>query len=316
VQLQPPVPELDPRGADPNEQAIEREDIVALARACSMEITTRDPSEIDASTDCIEPGADIYVSMPPGQTYHAMVAVAARIRRAGFNPVPHVTARTLAGLAMLDDYLGRATAEAGVTQVLAIGGDRDRPAGPFDSSFKLLETGLFQKHGIRRIGIAGYPEGHPRIAEAALDQALVAKRELARATELELHIVTQFCFDAEPVRDWLGRIRLRGIDLPVRVGLAGPASITTLLRFAMRCGVGNSVRALKARGESIVKLVNDAGPDRVLRELAPFARDMAPVGIHLFSFGGLARTARWIRSVQEDRFEIVSGKPGFQIGAR
>ena len=297
------------------EETPDRQGIVRIARNCSIEITTRDPSEIDACRECLEPGTDVYISMPPGQTYSGELAVAASIRRAGFNPVPHVAARTFATLSMLDDYLARAVSEAGVTKVLVIGGDRDRPAGPFHSSLQLLEAGLFQKHGIRHIGIAGYPEGHPRIAEVDLDRALADKCELARRERLDLHIVTQFCFDAAPIRDWCERIRARGIMLPVRVGLAGPASITTLLRFAMRCGIGNSVRAIKNRGESLVRLINDTGPDAVLRDLAGIAADrVPPVEIHMFSFGGFARTARWIRSVSEGRFEFAPDKPGFSVG--
>ncbi|MGC2519796.1 MAG: methylenetetrahydrofolate reductase [Burkholderiales bacterium] len=314
MQAQDSMPERLPGG----EMAVERESIVGLARGCSIEITSHDPSEIDACADCIEPGAEIYISMPPGQTYHQAIAVAARIRRAGLNPVPHVAARSLASLATLDDYLARAAGEAGVKQALAIGGDKDRPAGPFDSSLKMLETGVFQKHGIRRIGVAGYPEGNPSIADAELQRALLAKQDLGRRTGLDLYLVTQFCFDAPPIQNWLQSLRTMGVDLPVRVGLAGPASITTLLKFAVRCGIGESVRALKSRRESIVRLLTEAGPDTVLRQLAQFVADRGQgqlAGIHLFSFGGFARTARWIRSVQDGRFEIVPGKAGFRAGS-
>ena len=307
------MPARSPSGA----VASELESIVAIIRGCSIEITSHDPSEIDACADCIEPGAEIYISMPPGHTYHEAIAIAARIRRAGFNPVPHVAARSLASLATLDDYLARAAGEAGVKQVLAIAGDKERPAGPFDSSLQMLQTGVFEKHGIRRIGVAGYPEGNPNIADAELQRALLAKQDFSRRTGLDLYIVTQFCFDAPPIQNWLQSLRTMGVDLPVRVGLAGPASITTLLKFAARCGIGESIRALKSRRESIVRLLTEAGPDAVLRQLAQFAAGRGPgqfAGIHFFSFGGFARTARWIRSVQEGRFEIVPGRPGFRAG--
>jgi methylenetetrahydrofolate reductase (NADPH) len=243
------------------------------------------------------------------------VAIAARLRRAGFRPVPHVTARSLASLAALDDYLARAAGEAGVDHVLVIGGDRDRPAGPFDSSLSVLCTGLLRKHGIRRVGVAGYPEAHPAIPAKALQDALLAKKELARENGLELQIVTQFCFDAGPIVAWARQARKFG--LPVRIGLAGPASITTLLKFAARCGIGNSVRVLKSRTNSIIRLITDAGPEVVVRDLArSMAEDPAvsPVGVHLFTFGGLLRSARWLRALREGNFDILPGQPGFQPG--
>jgi methylenetetrahydrofolate reductase (NADPH) len=313
MQAEDSMPERPPGG----EAASERESIVERVRGCSIEITTHDPSEIDACADCVDPGAEIYISMPPGHTYHEAIAIAAHIRQAGLNPVPHVAARSLASLATLDDYLARAAGEAGVKQVLAIGGDKDRPAGPFESSLKMLETGVFQKHGIHRIGVAGYPEGNPKVADAELRRALLAKQDLARRAGLELYLVTQFCFDAPPIQNWLQSLPALGVDLPVRVGLAGPASITTLLKFALRCGIGESVRALKSHRESIVRLLMEAGPDDVLRQLARFAAEHGPgqfAGIHFFSFGGFARTARWIRSVQDGRFEIVPDRPGFRVG--
>src|SRR5262249_5902261 len=152
----------------------------------SLELSSRDPGEIDACAELLEPGTSVYISMPPGQTYHGTVALAARLARAGFRPVPHVAARRIAGREALADYLARAAGEAGVDRALVIAGDSDRASGPFDSSLALLETGLFQRHGITRIGVAGYPEGHPRIPEAALENALAAKKSVARASGLEL----------------------------------------------------------------------------------------------------------------------------------
>ena len=239
------------------------------------------------------------------------MALAARLARGGFRPVPHVAARRIADREALDDYLARAAGEAGVNSALLIAGDSDRAGGAFDSSLALLETGLFQRHGIEHIGVAGYPEGHPRIAASVLETALAAKKAFARRAGLELAVVTQFCFEAEPILSWTAKMKGHGI--PVRVGLAGPASLPRLLRFAVRCGIGNSVRALKGRPQAITRLLVEAGPEEVVRDLA---RHAAPpiAGVHFFCFGGLMRTARWLRAVREGRFELTEDG-GFRVGS-
>jgi methylenetetrahydrofolate reductase (NADPH) len=288
----------------------ERRAILALLAGASLELSSRDPAEIDACAGLLEPGTPVYISLPPGQTYHGTVALAARLARAGFRPVPHVAARRIAGREALDDYLARAAGEAGVDSALLIAGDSDRAGDAFDSSLALLETGLFQRHGIAHIGVAGYPEGHPRIAASVLETALAAKKAFARRAGLELAVVTQFCFEAEPILSWTAR--MKGHGLPVRVGLAGPASLPRLLRFAVRCGVGNSVRALKGRPQAITRLLVEAGPEGVVRNLARHASP--PItGVHFFCFGGLMRTARWLCAVREGRFELTEDG-GFRVG--
>lgn len=288
----------------------ERKAISALLSGASLELSSRDPAEIDACVDLLDPGAAVYISFPPGQTYHGTVAIATRLARAGFRPVPHVAARRIASREALDDFLARVAGEAGADSALVIGGDRDRAGGAFDSSLDLLETGLFQRHGIVRIGVAGYPEGHPSIALAALEAALAAKIAVARRTGMEISIVTQFCFDAEPILSWAAKARIHG--RPVRVGLAGPASLPRLLRFAAMCGVGNSLRALQARPGAITRLMVEAGPEVAVRDLARSAE--APIaGVHFFCFGGLVRTARWLRAVRHGHFELTEDG-GFRVG--
>ena len=226
-------------------------------------------------------------------------------------PVPHVAARRIASRDALDEYLARAAGEADVDSALVIAGDSDRTSGPFESSLRLLETGLFQRHGIAHVGVAGYPEGHPKIAETALATALAAKKVLARRASLDLQIVTQFCFESEPILVWATKMIEH--ELPVRIGLSGPASLPRLLRFAMLCGIGNSVRALKARPQAITRLLVEVGPEVVVRDIArPGGAPIA--GVHFFCFGGLMRTARWLRAVREGRFELTPDG-GFRVGA-
>ena len=289
----------------------ERARISAFLAGASLELSSRDPAEVDACIGLLEPGTPVYISFPPGQTYHGTVALAARLARNGFRPVPHVAARRIADREALDDYLGRAAGEAGVDSALVIAGDSERASGAFESSLALLETGLFQRHGIVKIGVAGYPEGHPRIDAYALAAALTEKKRLACRSGIELGIVTQFCFDAEAILAWVAKTKDHG--LPVRVGLAGPASLPRLLRFAAMCGIGNSVRALQSRPRAITRLMVEAGPEIALRELARRAGPELS-GAHFFCFGGLIRTARWLRAVREGRFELTDDG-GFRVGA-
>jgi methylenetetrahydrofolate reductase (NADPH) len=289
--------------------AQERQRIRDFVAGASLELSSRDPAEIDACRELLEQGTAIYISMPPGQAADTAIAPAVHLARAGFRPVPHLAARRIAGHQELDEFLARASGEAGVDSALVIAGDSDRVAGPFDSSLALLETGLFQKHGIVHVGVAGHPEGHPTVSTSVLAAALQAKKLAADRAGLGLQVVTQFCFESAPVLSWLGQVPQR--EIPVRVGLAGPASLPRLLRFAALCGIGNSVRALTARPRAITRLLTETGPEAVVRDLARQAG--APVaGLHFFCFGGLVRTARWLRAVREGRFELTPDA-GFRV---
>ncbi|HEX9461200.1 MAG TPA: hypothetical protein VGB82_01250 [Alphaproteobacteria bacterium] len=272
-------------------------DIRSLLRGFSIELSS-DETAIDAAAAHLEPATDVYVNWLPENHHHRSVAAAVKLRGAGFNPVPHVAARYLTGRTQLADFLARLSGEAGVRQALIVGGDRERPEGPFESALQLLETDLFQKYGITRIGMAGYPEGNPRISRTALEAALTAKLDYARGTGLTPYVVTQFCFEAAPIAGWLQNFAAARGDVPVRVGLAGPAGLATLMKFALRCGVGNSIKALSLRGPAIARLLTEAGPDRVIRDLAQArAAPAGPAiaGLHFFPFGGFLRTAAWAR---------------------
>jgi methylenetetrahydrofolate reductase (NADPH) len=275
-------------------------ELAELLRGYSVEVTPRSRSAIEVCRDHLAPGTEVYIAFVPGEILDAVVATAAALQAAGFVPVPHVTARNVASFTQLEDFLGRLAGEAGVTRTLVIGGDLDRPAGPYHSSLELLRTGLFQQHGIRRIGLACYPEAHPRIGADLLEQALLAKLEVARAAGLEPWLVSQFCFEAAPILSLLERLRALGIRAPVRVGLAGPAERRTLLKYALHCGIGNTIRALGRRTDTVSNLLVRRAPDDLVRALAA-ARRLDPSlgieGIHLFTFGGLASAALWANAL-------------------
>jgi methylenetetrahydrofolate reductase (NADPH) len=292
--------------AEPTEAAR----IAEFVRTASFEATRPSDAEIAAFAAVAAPATPVYVSAVPSRPPEEQIAVARRLHVRGFEPVPHLAARNFESVVALDDYLARMTEEAGVRRLLVIGGDRDTPAGGFHHAIEVIESGLPQSRGIREIGIAGYPEGHPRIAAAEIDRLLAAKIEAAAATGLAVHIVTQFAFSPAPILAWVARLRERGIEQPVRIGIAGPASVATLLRFAAICGVAASARALARNAGLAKQLFGASAPDAILRALA--GAQLGEVAPHFFTFGGLGATARWATAVAAGRFAL-DGAGGFRV---
>jgi methylenetetrahydrofolate reductase (NADPH) len=272
--------------------------LAELLRAASLEIYAAKDTG-DSLTAFFAPGTDVYISYLPGDDYRKRVAVAGSVRKAGFNPVLHVPVRQMASRDCLDDFLGLAADEAQVERVLLIAGDAARSRGPFDSSLDVIASGLLQRHGIGCIDVAGHPEGNVGLSRERLTRILAAKRDAARSAGLGFAIVSQFCFDPRPIADWLVNLHANGFDVPIRIGLAGPANPTALLRFALRCGVGNSLAALQKHASTIGHLLKDAGPEGVVRGLGPLLMQPAGrrvEGFHFFPFGGLAKTSAWIKA--------------------
>jgi methylenetetrahydrofolate reductase (NADPH) len=276
--------------------------IAEMLRGYSIEVSHLQSKLLDTAIERLQPGTEVFLPWIPGANPMDVVAPAARLRQAGFVPVPHVGARHIESVSQFERYVASLAGEAGVDRVLIVGGDRAIPAGPYDSSLALMQTGLFQKAGIVRMAVGGFPEGNPHIPETILQEALEAKVRFARGGGVQLSIVTQFCFAAEPIVKWLHRIRARGIDNPVRIGLAGPAGLITLARYAVRCGIGNSLRVL-TENPSFARLLIEKGPEPIIRDLAASAEPGSgkhgptPLGIeglHLYVFGGLNKTVDWI----------------------
>jgi len=268
--------------------------IARLAQRASIETSTRNVADVAGYAPLVPAGTEVHVTFLPGTPYHHVLSVAARLRQVGLEPVPHLAARRFASADAVADFAARLREEAGVTRILLVAGDSATGAGAFHSSLQVLETGVLQACGIRRIGVAGYPEGHAKIPTAVLDEALERKIRLAEAHGIDLFIVTQFCFDGEAVLDWMRRLRGRGITLPVRIGVAGPATARTLLFYAMRCGIGASMKALGSGPVSLARLLDRRTPERLVATLAPHADELGIDGLHVFPFGGFAESARWI----------------------
>ncbi len=273
-----------------------------LAAQCSIEATTRNIAEIDRYPGLLRAGTEVTIPWLPGAPFHHTLSAAQRLRHAGFVPVPHLAARRLDSRELAVSWLRQLAAEAGVDRVIVIAGDAERTVGPYANALQVIESGLLQDGGIVRVGIGAYPEGHPRIDAISLERALIDKVAAAAGGGLALQVVSQFCFEGETIIRWLRGLRQMGIDTPVRVGLAGPANVRSLLAYATRCGIGPSVRAVWSGPVSLRDLLSRHGPDQVMVALARALLEdttLGPVDLHLYPFGGFQASADWVRRLGE-----------------
>jgi methylenetetrahydrofolate reductase (NADPH) len=268
----------------------------AFARSFSIEATRPSAAEIAALAEVLAARTPVYLSSVPTQSTRELVAAAASLRKAGLEPVAHVAARRLSNAEQLSELLNGVRGEADMRRLLVIGGDVD-VAAAFPDALAVIQKGRLREAGIEEIGIAGYPEGHARIPSDRMEAALDQKIAAARASDLRVHIVSQFSFSPDAVVGWLKRLRQCAIALPVKIGMAGPASVTALLRYAKRCGVNASLRGLMSGAAT--GLIGHAGPDRIIAALA-VAGDLGAAP-HYFSFGAAVDTARYARDAAAGR---------------
>lgn len=274
----------------------------ALLRDFSLEMTGKDVPALEEAAAVVPPGTRINVTFLGNEDLGMRVAAARAVREHGFVPVPHLSARRLRSRAELEEFLA-ALAEVGAAEhVFVVGGDPETPEGPYPDSLSVIRTGVLQRHGVRGVGVSGYPEGHPGIDDAVLWSALTDKTTAIREQGLEPEVITQFGFDKDPVLEWLAEVRRRGVHAPVRIGVPGPAGVKRLLGYARRFGVGTSAGIVQKYGFSLTNLLGTAGPDRFLRDLAA-GLDPAVHGqvlLHFYTFGGLRATAEWVREFGAD----------------
>ena len=288
--------------------------IVEFASKFSIETTPKEGARLSSYADHLRKGTRVYIAHIAGTPYTDLIALAARLKKEGFVPVIHLTARDMPGKAALDDVLARYTGEAGAEEVLLIAGDMPSPTGEFADTITILRTGLLEKRGIKAIGLAGHPEGSNTIGEARVREAIKAKNAYAKESSAKLHLVTQFGFESAPFIAWERQLREEGVTLPIYTGIPGPASFPTLLRFAVECGVGPSIRALRSRAGSFAKLATVSHPDDVLLGIAKATRETADsliAGPHFFPFGGLKKTAEWLKAIAARKIEINADGAGF-----
>ena len=266
----------------------------------SLEMSPERSGDAAAIAALLPANTRVYVNHLPRHGLAQTLTALASARAAGLDPVPHIAARRVVSQHELADFLDKAVHEVGITKVLLIGGDDPVPLGPYEDGIAVLRERVLGASGLREVGLPGYPEGHPRITQAALDKALIDKLELASVQGLGASIVTQFSFAPARIVEYCDELARKLPEVPVYVGKAGPTDAATLLRFAQRCGVSASLRAMGAQGMGAVRLFMHTDPSEQLSAVAQYCLrhpDCNVVGAHLFSFGAAAKSAAWMNRV-------------------
>lgn len=272
--------------------------VLKLIDDFSLEMTGKDVPGLEESRNSIPPGTKVNVTFLGNEDLDMRVAAAKAVKESGFVPVPHISARRLASPAQLEEFLGRLHEVGATEHIFAVGGDPAEPEGPYPDSLSLINSGLFQKYGVKEVSIAGYPEGHPDIKADILWSHLLDKSAALKEQKLEAVILTQFAFDTDPVMAWIKQVRAHGIDTTIRIGTPGPAGIKRLLGFARRFGIGANAMIVKKYGFSLTNLMGSAGPDRFVSDLSALLAEeptSGTVSLHFYTFGGLLATADWAR---------------------
>ena len=283
------------RTADPKVQA--------FLQDYSIEVMPRTAEKVEDFRAILPANTRVYIAHIDGTPIEEMVATAKRLSEDGFQVMPHFPARIIKDEATLTDWIARYQGEAGVTQGLILAGGVPDPVGKFDSALQLLDSGIFDKAGFKRLHVAGHPEGNrdidPKGGTANIDAALKWKNEFQKRTDAQMAIVTQFAFEAGPIIEWANGVQAAGVDLPIHIGIAGPAKLQTLIKFAIACGVGPSLRVLQKRAMDVTKLVMPYEPDDVVSALAAHKAanpDFAITHLHMFPLGGIKTAATWAQS--------------------
>jgi methylenetetrahydrofolate reductase (NADPH) len=271
---------------------------VSVLDGFSLEITGRDAARLEETAPLLPPGTRVHVAYLAGETLEQRVEAAGAARSLGLTPVPHLAARRLRSRAELEEVLAALGEVGALDELFVVGGDPTTPAGPYADSLAVLRSGALQAAGVRGVGVAGYPDGHPDIARDVLAAALRAKVALLTEHGIAPVVVTQFGFDPQPVLGWIDGLRREGIGAPVRVGVPGPVGIKRLLAYARRFGIATSAGITRKYGFSLANLMGTTGPDAFV---AALSHGLEParhgeVRLHFYTFGGIAASVEWIRN--------------------
>ena len=268
----------------------------------SIEVTPKAASKIENFAGVLPKGTRVYIAHIEGTPIDEMVATAKKIYDDGFVAMPHFPARIIQNSNTLDEWIKRYKNEANVEEALVIAGGANKPYGDFDSSIQLIETGLFDRNEFKRIHVAGHPEGNKDIdpdgSNKNVSGALSWKNEFSKRTDASIALATQFCFQSEPVIKWINSIKEEGIDIPVHIGIAGPAKLQTLIKYSVECGVGASIKVLQKRAKDITKLLKPYKPNTVLKELALYKNENPSFNIeqvHFFPLGGIKQVTEYVK---------------------
>ena len=268
----------------------------------SIEVTPRAVAKIENLSEFIPSGTLIYIAHIEGTPIDEMVKTAKKINEQGYATMPHFPARIIKDKKTLKDWISKYQNEANVKSALLLGGGVNKPYGEYDSSIQLIESELFDLAGFEKLYIAGHPEGNKDIDQDGstknIDQALLWKNEYKNRTDADMAITTQFCFDSKTVINWANDIKNKGVDIPIHIGIAGPAKLQTLLRYSIECGVGASIKILQKRALDLTKLLLPYKPTNILSELAKYKFNNPEFNIekvHFFPLGGVKQVSKFVQ---------------------
>jgi len=276
-----------------------------LFRPYTVEVTSGDRKSIAVAIENLPKGTEVFVANLPSDTLTDLADACKQLSAAGLSPVPHIVARNIPDEPALRKLLGELASHAGVKSALCLAGDRDRPAGILSDSLQLIRTGAFQEAGFVRLYISCYPEGHPRIPDEVIRQTRLDKLKAIDDAGLEAVLMSQFCFESGPYIDMLRDIRSQGISVPVCIGVSGPANVAKLMKYAIACGVGASMRALKEKQGLASMVLFGETPDEIIADVSAAVEQdpsLGEVGIHYFTLGSLKKTLEWL---QKHRAEMA-----------
>jgi methylenetetrahydrofolate reductase (NADPH) len=281
--------------------------VASLSRDLSIEVSPKEALRGAKGLDAVPLGTRTFITRLPKGSFEETLAASARLSELGLRPIPHLTARTTPDARTLAARLKELVDIAGVEEILLIAGSNDRPEGKFSNTLEILESGVIEDSGLNALNLAGHPEGHPQAIQSELDRALDLKNAFAERAGIPTVLVTQFFFDAAPVVAWERRLRQRGNRLPIDPGLHGVTGITSLMKHAIACGVGPSIKVLGNHSGNLLQFAQVRSPGGILGGIAAAqAADENCLfrNIHLFPLGGFERTVSWANNLQQGHFSV------------
>jgi len=273
----------------------------------SIEVMPRTAAKIESFKEILPKNTRVYIAHIEGTPIEEMIQTAKRISSEGFNVMPHFPARIIKDKSTLEEWINMYQGEAGINQALLLAGGVDKPHGTFESSMQLVETELFERYNFKNLHFAGHPEGNKDIdkdgSNKNVDEALLWKQKFNERSDIDIAITTQFCFEAEPVIEWANSLTNNGINIPIHIGVAGPAKLQTLIKFSIACGVGPSLKVLQKRAKDVKKLLLPFDPNDFLETLAKHKKENPKFNIsniHFFPLGGIVTNASWIKNAKNN----------------
>lgn len=291
-------------------------EVMRLAKNFSIEITTAEAQRITSYSDVLPRNTCVYITRLENDNLEDTLKVIKKICQDGMRPVPHIVARRIHDERDLDTTLRHLTQTAGAADVLVVAGDAKLPAGSFDDSMQLIETGLFDKYDIQTIGFAAHPEGNPYVSDEHLDLALIRKNSLATQASARFYLMTQLVFEAAPLLAWEARVRKQGIDLNIHASLHGIVTMKRLLKYAGMLGIRSSAKFMGRHAREAASLLHAKPPGELILKLAAFniaTSRRAFSNLHLFPFGSFEQTATWMNAIANGDFSIEEDLSGMRL---